>query len=176
MRQQIVLTATGRDRPGVVERMTEQIAAVRGNVESSRMARLGGEFAMVMLISLDDSSFEDLETKAESLRNEGFDVRLRTTETSDARSDATSACSVTVTGADHQGIIHQIARQLAERQINIETMDTNVYQAPMSGVPLLTMAAVVHLPTDVSSAWLAEAMETLGHELGVEIRVSHART
>lgn len=176
MREHIVLTATGRDRPGVVERMAEQIVAAHGNVESSRMARLGGEFAMVMLISIDRSSLDALETGVHDLREEGFDIRLRTTAASDARSDATSACGVTVTGADHQGIIHQIARHLAERQINIETMDTNVYQAPMSGVPLFAMSAVVHLPQGVSPDALAKAMAAFGHELGVEIHVSSSRS
>ena len=172
MRRHIVLTATGSDRPGVVQRITERLASADGNVESSRMARLGGEFAIVMLVSLDDTPVEDLDHQLDSLRDDGFDIRVRITEAGDTRTDVTAACGITVTGADHQGIVHQIARHLSERHVNIETMDTNVYQAPMSGVPLFTMSAVVHLPRQISPSELSDAMATLGHELGVEIRVS----
>ena len=47
----LVLTLTGPDRIGIVESVTGLLVARGGNVEMSRMARLGGEFAILMLVS-----------------------------------------------------------------------------------------------------------------------------
>ena len=51
-RTNVVFTLTGTDRIGLVDDITELLLALDGNVETSRMARLGGEFAVLMLVSL----------------------------------------------------------------------------------------------------------------------------
>ena len=52
MRSTIVFTLTGSDRVGIVEEVTGVLLGLGGNVETSRMARLGGEFAMLVLLTL----------------------------------------------------------------------------------------------------------------------------
>jgi len=52
MRTNIVFTLTGPDRIGIVESVTKMLLGHGANVESSRMTRLGGEFAMLMLVSM----------------------------------------------------------------------------------------------------------------------------
>src|SRR5690349_484048 len=52
MQRNFVLTLTGPDRIGVVETVTRLLLERGGNVETSRMARLGGEFAILMLVSV----------------------------------------------------------------------------------------------------------------------------
>jgi glycine cleavage system transcriptional repressor len=49
MQKTFVLTLTGPDRIGFVEKVTGLLLERGGNVETSRMARLGGEFAILML-------------------------------------------------------------------------------------------------------------------------------
>ena len=50
MQKTFVLTLTGPDRIGFVEKVTGLLLERGGNVETSRMARLGGEFAILMLV------------------------------------------------------------------------------------------------------------------------------
>jgi glycine cleavage system transcriptional repressor len=80
-------------------------------------------------------------------------------------------CGITVEGADHMGIVHQVARYLAEQGINIETMTTDVIAAPMSGTPLFTMSAMVRVPPQLGVDDLREALEFIGNEVGVETNV-----
>ena len=47
----LVLTAVGTDRPGIVAELTALLAERGANVADSRMAVLGGEFALMMLVS-----------------------------------------------------------------------------------------------------------------------------
>lgn len=49
--QQLVVTASGPDRPGIVARLSKRVLDCGGNVEESRMARLAGEFSILMLIT-----------------------------------------------------------------------------------------------------------------------------
>ena len=48
----VVLTAVGPDRPGLVNALASLIRDAGANIEDSRMAILGGEFAVILLIRL----------------------------------------------------------------------------------------------------------------------------
>jgi len=168
MRKHLVLTASGRDRPGIVERFTSTVIAADGNVEASRMARLGGEFAILMLVSVPEENLGAFRESAESLRDESFDVHTRLTDCVAAEEMASSTpCGITVMGADHMGIIHDVARFLASQGINVETLDTDVVAAPMSGSPLFTMSAVVKLPPGMTVDQLREALDEVAEDVGV---------
>jgi glycine cleavage system transcriptional repressor len=79
---------------------------------------------------------------------------------------------VEVNGADHEGIIHTITQILAQHNINIETMDTGMVQAPVSGTPLFTMNATVLVPPEISYQLLQEHMQNASDEQNVDIDVS----
>jgi glycine cleavage system transcriptional repressor len=172
MRKHMILTASGRDRPGVLEEFTDLLLKHDGNVDASRMAHLGDEFAILMLVSVPEDKVEGLQMAAAELRKADYEVHTRLTEVSDAPSDPASyACGITVTGADHMGIIHHFARGLADNGVNVETLNTEVMAAPMSGTPLFTMSAVVTVPREVPVDRLREVLERIGDELGVNTSV-----
>src|SRR5262245_56349433 len=47
----VVLSALGPDRPGIVAEVTEHLTERGGNIEDSRMAVLGAEFGILLLVS-----------------------------------------------------------------------------------------------------------------------------
>jgi glycine cleavage system transcriptional repressor len=172
MRKHLVLTASGNDRPGVIEDFTKLLLHFDGNVETSRMSRLGGAFAMLMLVSAPEESIDSLREALAELHYAKYDVHTRLTEVRDVDpSSAYTPCGITVSGADHMGIIHQVARYLAEQGINVETMNTEVVAAPMSGSPLFTMSAVVRVPGKLDIDDVRDALEFIGDEMGVETAI-----
>ena len=172
MRKNLVLTASGRDRSGILEEFTRLLLHFDGNVEASRMVRLGGDFAMLMFVSVPEGRIDDLRSSLNEVHYAKYDVVTRVSEVEEIEaSQPHDACGITVTGADHMGIIHQIARYLSEQGINIESMSTEVVAAPMSGTPLFTMSAVVLVPERLSVNDLREALEYIGEEVGVSTRV-----
>jgi glycine cleavage system transcriptional repressor len=172
MRENIVLTLTGPDRVGIVESVTQLLLEYDGNVETSRMARLGGEFAMLMLVSIPQEQRSNIEKGVEKLISGGYKVTTSQTEAgyTDQHADWLPY-QIDVRGADHEGIIHQVAHYLTQRGINIESMDTGTVRAPMSGTPLFTMTALVVAPADMSAMNLEDDLAEVGHQLSVDIKV-----
>ncbi len=169
MRGHFVLIASGHDRVGVVEEMTSVICEHQGNVEASRMARLGGEFAILMMVSAPAEHLDALRQRLEGLEHT---VHTRPAEVAEVGAEShLQPCGITAMGADHLGILHQLARFLAARGVNIETLNTEVVAAPMSGAPLFTMTAVVAVPPALSVDGLRQALDRLGDELGVDVAV-----
>jgi len=173
MRKNIVLTLSGSDRVGIVDSVTEILVKVDGNVETSRMARLGGEFVMLMLISIEENQLGDLEQRLKSLREQGFQVSTKQTELSyEQKYSGWLPYQIEVHGADQEGIVHKVAHYLTRHGINIESMDTGIEPAPMSGTLFFSMSAVVLVPPNLSKKdWQAD-LDEVADQLNVEIKVS----
>lgn len=172
MQTSIVLTLTGPDRIGIVEDVTAALLELGGNVENSRMARLGGEFAILMLVTLPQEDAASVSAALTHLTDAGYKLTASPTqETPEAAHPGWLPFSIDVEGADHEGIIHEIARRLSRLGINIESMETGTSRAPLTGTQLFTMTALVSVPPDVADGgWIAEVVEA-GRQAGVDVRV-----
>ena len=80
MRTTIVFTLTGTDRVGIVDEVTQLLLDCGGNIETSRMTRLGGEFAILVLLSLPSDRLGALEKAIPHLIAEGHKVTTTRTE------------------------------------------------------------------------------------------------
>jgi glycine cleavage system transcriptional repressor len=171
MRKQLVLTASGHDRVGVVEEIAELILRYEGNVVSSRMVRLGGDLAMLMFVTAPEDKIDGLRAALSEVHYARYDIHTRLSEVVEPAEVSAVSCAITVLGADHMGIIHQVSRYLSDQGINIETLTTEVVAAPMSGTPLFTMSAMVKVPPQLDVDDLREALEFIGDDLGVDTKV-----
>ena len=84
--------------------MTRVLVDLGGNVEMSRMARLGGEFAILMLISLPADHIAGLEKDLEILTARGY--KVTTTQVSPTHAEAHPdwlPYRIEVHAADHEG-------------------------------------------------------------------------
>lgn len=173
MRTYCIITLVGRDEVGIVDQVTKIVLDQKGNVEESRMAHLGGEFAMLMLVSMDEVNTENLNKSIQSFKDKGYEVYVR--ETSEQTSDRFKGWlpfRIVVSGADHEGIIYTIAHDLAQKQINIESMDTNTTAAPMSGTLLFTMSAIIVVPPQLDYHEWRESLYKTADQVNVNIEVS----
>ncbi len=168
-----VLTLSGPDRIGIVDEVTGLLLDGGGNVETSRMARLGGEFAVLMLVSMSTEAFAALEHGLARLIAQGYKVTTTRSDRTYAEAHAGwTHEQIEVKGADHEGIIHEVARYLARRGINIESMDSETAPAPHSGVPIFTMTAHVAVPPEAAGQGWEAGLQDIAGRLNLEIRVS----
>jgi glycine cleavage system transcriptional repressor len=125
-----------------------------------------------MLVSVPDGRFADLDAAVSALTADGFRVTTSPTHSNDAPYGDWLPYQVTVTGADHEGIIHEIAAGLSRGGINIESMDTSTGQAPVSGAPLFSMTAVVRVPPGLAEDEWMGALAEAGDQANVDIEVA----
>jgi glycine cleavage system transcriptional repressor len=168
----LVLTLTGPDRVGIVDELTSLLLECHGNVESSRMARLGGEFASLMLVSMPDQSLDRLKNNTSDLIAQGFKVTISPTQPSPNLHTGWLPYQIEVSGADHEGIIHEIAHHLSTFGINIEEMETSTSHAPVSGTPFFNMRASIISPPNLSEESWQNDLDEIGHRLNVDIQVT----
>lgn len=172
MQKHLVMTLMGQDRVGIVDDVTKIVLQHGGNVDASRMARLGGEFAILMLVSLKEEQADALQTEMSKLREQGYELSIRPTERGYSQKFADwRSFDIKVKGADHEGIIHEITHHLAELGANIESIDTGMEPAPFGGTDLFTMSAVIVAPPELTTDALREELEVVGDQLNVDTEV-----
>jgi glycine cleavage system transcriptional repressor len=73
---------------------------------------------------------------------------------------------------DHPGIVYQISGVLRGMGVNIESMETKTYSAPMSGTPLFQLEADLAVPAQTNIYQLREQLEDLQREENIDIEIS----
>jgi glycine cleavage system regulatory protein len=159
----LILTVIGPDRPGLVRALAQAVAAHGGSWLESRMARLGGQFAGIVLVEAPDSLLDDLR----ALENEGLRIVVQTGSAAAAQTGERLA--VEVVGNDRPGIVRDVARVLAEHGVNIEELTTDVVSGSFSGETLFRATALVRAPDAASVAAIRTGLEFLGNEMMVDI-------
>ena len=168
MSQLIVISAIGTDRTGVVQDISRAILACGGNIEESRMATLGAEFAMLLLVSGNWHTLNRLETSLEKL---GGDTQLtftiRKTDANEPREDR-MPYAVDVIALDQQGIVYHLADFFSSRDIEIADVATRRYAAAHTGAPMFAVQMAVNIPARLNLAQLREEFLELGDRLNLD--------
>jgi glycine cleavage system regulatory protein len=168
----LVLTVIAPDRPGIVETISKTALAHGANWEASRMVRLGGRFAGVLLVSVDDGKAAALESDLRALRESGLQVTVeRGGPGAASEAEGARPLKLELVGLDRPGIIREVSRVLAARGVNVEELHTQVESAPMSGETLFRMNARVRCPGTLRTAELRGALESIAGELMVDLEL-----
>jgi glycine cleavage system transcriptional repressor len=142
----LVINASGEDRVGLVDRLSSRITESGCNIEESRMAVLGGQFALIMLVSGAWNALSKLEGQLEPLGAQlGLTVIHKRTHMREQTQPAVPY-SVEVVAMDHPGIVHKLSAFFARNGINIEELQTDTYPAPHTGTPMFSVNLTVGIP------------------------------
>jgi glycine cleavage system transcriptional repressor len=171
MAKYLVMTAVGMDRPGLVAGITEALLEGGCNVEDSSMTRLGGDFAMILLVRHAEGSSESLRKALDAAgRALNLTVSVRDIPESEIRDseETGEAFHISVYGADRAGIVHAIARALAGRGASITDLRTTV--AGTDDKPIYVMQ-IEALAPEAEAAGLPAAVTEAAGALGVDVAV-----
>jgi len=174
MKEGLILAAIGRDRPGIVERLSGAIFQQGCNMEDSRMVTLGGEFALTVLVSGPEDRLEDVRRSLEKICGE-LDLTAQFRQT---RIDSTAPARqerlpyrLTAVSMDHPGIVHKITRLLAEHGVNVANLETRLGHAPVSGTPIFSMEIEAELPANLPIGRLREALKELSDAENMDLDI-----
>ncbi len=165
----LVLTVIAQDQPGLVERIAQCITSHGGNWLESRMSRMAGQFAGIVRVDVPLESHSGLVKALEELNAEGIRVLLAAGGAEPVRS--WRPILLDLVGNDRAGIVRDITRLLAELGVNLESLETEVSPAPMSGELLFHAEALLAVPPSLSLDDLQSKLETLADDLMVELNL-----
>ena len=176
MRRYAVLTATGPDRKGLVAELTEFLLKYGANIEDSRMAVLGGDFAVILLFSASGRDLEAVLENKEKIEKEiaertGLNVFIRPTSSRPSRAEEGLIWNIHAVALDHPGIVHRLAQAIADKGINILELRSAISPAPVSAAPLFSLFMKVNVPKGLKPASLRESLSKLADEMGVDLEV-----
>lgn len=142
----LVLTAVGQDRPGLVHEISGVIHRAGANLEDSRMAILGGEFALIVLVAGDPASVEAVATGVTALESKlGLTITTKQTSRTAPEGDYLPY-RIRVSGVDRPGIVSTVTTVLVGRGINVSSLESRVQYAPLSGTPMFVLQAELQIP------------------------------
>ena len=167
MRTSLVLTVIGDDKPGIVEQISDRVLATGANWEESSMARLAGKFAGVLRVSVPAGQADALLAELRTLSTRGLTVVAESSNTPEP--PPATHLRLSVVGNDRPGIVREIAQTLATHSVNIETLETDVSSAPMSGELLFHAQALLRVPAGVTVDQVRGMLESLAAEMMVDL-------
>lgn len=168
MKQHIVVSAIGSDRPGLVHELTRVISDCGGNISESRMASLGSEFAMVLLVSGNWHSLAKLETELKKLsESSGLTMHIKRTEPRAARTDMLPY-SIDAVCLDQTGIVSALSGFCSSRGIDIADVSTRTYPAAHTGARMFSVQMIVNVPSRLHLAHLREEFMDLCDSLNLD--------
>jgi len=144
----LVISAVGEDQPGIVNALSEKILESGCNIIDTRMTVLGGEFAILMMVSGSWNTVAKLESSMSSLEKQlNLTIIAKQTEPRD-QSSKKIPYMIEVVAMDHPGIVNNVAEFFSSRNINIEDLSTGSYSAAHTGTTMFTMHMVISIPAE----------------------------
>jgi len=167
-----ILTAVGPDKIGLVEKISEFIVQHRCNIEDSKMAVFCGEFALIVLISGEAKNLQEISDQYRELADQtGLNVWVKT-PSGKRSAGASLPYRLTASLMDHPGVVHKLSSILSHLAINIESMETKTYAAPVSGTPIFRLEALISVPTTLNINDLKARFAEVEKEENIDIELS----
>ena len=172
MTTKLVISALGADRPGIVDKLSNIIYDLGLNIEDSRMSVLGGEFAILLLISGEQSAIDALQAQAAEIE-QALQMSLLLKPTTESKTgDNTIPYSVEVAALDNPGIVRNIASFFSSQNINIVNLQTEKYSAPHTGSPMFALHMTIGISAETSIAKLREAFMNFCDDLNLDAELN----
>lgn len=172
---QLVLTAIGDDREGLVSALAEQVDLHGGNWLESGLSHLAGKFAGVVLIEVPEDRVQELTDalgdlhRAVGLRVDVTEAKLSSADDAPGDPAHTQILHLHLVGQDRTGMVREVTSALAVQHASIEDLRTWTSDAPQGGGVLFEAEALVRLPEGRDPAEVREALERIAAELMVDL-------
>jgi glycine cleavage system transcriptional repressor len=169
MKKYAVLSAQGNDRVGIADDITAALGKFRIDIAESRMAALGGRFAILMLISGKREDLTELKSNLAGL-GAGLGFRLQMKRIAAPRPSGEGLPYIIESHSrDAPGLAHAVTTILKKHNVNIVDMETDASPAPWTGAITFHMKAHITVPPSVSISDLKEELRTLERNRSLDI-------
>lgn len=164
----LVVSIVGTDRHGIVSSLADRAQRYGANWAASRLTRLAGEFAGMVHFEVPRENADALANALRGLESSGLQVVIAKSDGARV-SDAIKSVELELVGDDRVGIVSSLTKILAERNISIENIHTEIVRSGVSGKQTFKIGAHLLVPAKLSIDDLRKELGTLAHEMMVDI-------
>jgi glycine cleavage system transcriptional repressor len=173
MPHQLIITATGPDRPGIVGDLTSHLHSAGANILDSRMVNLRGEFAMIILLEAPDLQADSIR-KSLSQSTQKMGLHVSVSEIQAGPRTTGLPFRLKTYSLDQPGIVARLSLVLRTLGVNIEELSARQESAPFDGSPLFLTEMRLTVPATVPLGKLRSELESVGNALNCDIDLDPA--
>lgn len=175
MSNRYIMTAFGKDRPGIVADVTRLLYDHDCNLEDTTMSMLANEFTLSLLFSsprqgIEEQLLKDCRHLEREAGISAFVRPLQPLQSPDRRSYKT--CTLNIEGLDQAGIVYKTSQFLADHKLNISQLESSASASPQSGATIYSMTIHVQVPEELPFDQLEEELSQVADELNVDVRLA----
>lgn len=167
--KKLIINAFGPDKPGIVAEISKIILSFNANIENSKMILLGSDFTLLMLISIDGEKIDEFKNQLNNIID--LEVSFKETLININNENKYNKYSFTISVADNEGIIYLYSDLFKNNNINIEKMETEINNAPISGFPMFTLSSILNIPLDLDIKTFKKSLKKIAQENNIEYKL-----
>jgi glycine cleavage system transcriptional repressor len=165
-----ILFLIGKDRPGIVDEVSSLLFDNGANIEDSRMATMGGCFSIMTLFSCTSEQLPAIKGGVKKLEGEEFETSLhQAQDPSSLPGREELPFAITVMAMDHPGIVQRVVHILHNHDVNIQSLNTHVARAPLSGAPVFDLKLEAGIPAERSTKKVKRELAALAAEMNLDL-------
>lgn len=170
MKRWYMLTVIGQDRPGIVAALAQALYRAGANLGEASMTRLGGNFAVMLMLEADAERAAVEQWLAAPARGLGLQVHVDPIE-GRLHAQVEPNVRLLVHGADRPGIVAQVASVAAAHGFNILDLHSDV--GGTREQPIYVMMLEGHMHGDIAA--LDKALAPL-RQSGIDVSATSIDT
>tara|TARA_Y100000994_G_scaffold207344_1_gene179836 strand:- start:887 stop:1399 length:513 start_codon:yes stop_codon:yes gene_type:complete len=166
--EKIIINAFGNDKPGLVFKISKIVLSLNGNIENSKMMQLESDFTIMMLVQISNENIKKLKNKL----NEIKELNISYSHTNKKQNNINYInYSFSISVADNEGIIYLYTELFKKKNINIESMETEINHAPISGFPIFNLKSILNIPEDLDILIIKKELKNIAQENNIEYKL-----
>jgi glycine cleavage system transcriptional repressor len=159
MPSEAVLIASGEDRPGILDELSQFILETGGNISASQSVNLHGNFALLLSLRADDAVITHIREGLPNLKTQGIHVEIHEARKVESK---TFPFLFTASGNDRAGVLHRVSHLLQALSVNIDSLQTHEV-----GEGAFELRLLLAVPRDTPISMLREYLIFLCSELNI---------
>lgn len=168
MKQNAILIASGADRPGILDELSQFVFERGANISDSKLLSMRGSFILMVLLDADERSMierisADIPAMAAASH---LTAELREADPQ-AGESASFRYRFTASGADKAGILNKLSHLFRVLNVNIDDVHTHVGVIQSMVRPQFELELLLAVPRDTPITKLREYLDTLCREMSI---------
>jgi len=162
--KRLVLTVIGKDKLGLVERLSNLLVEHHANWLASNLSHLSGYFAGVVEVEVAEDHIADLTQAIAELEDLKVDLHHGGNDL-----QVMQEIEFVITGNDRKGIVQELSSIITHKGAHIINFSSSRQSAPNWGGGLFHAVAKVGLPVGMCADTIADALDELASDIVVDL-------